>query len=217
MSEYSTEKVLQWVNSSEAKAAKYEQEAKDLRRKIDNLRDKIISCQEEIYKKYEAVDIIDQQIENLENGVIKRREGMEILQTIFEEKLDQVQKIELKYSILDGTFLNEDYQESLKPSSFISDVQSVAERSKRISLKEIQNYPSKKSSEGENIITEKQKNSLLADYKEIKKNQNGLNSKRNEIEMNFKKVRASMRMSLSTFSREKEKLNSIVEKSANLS
>lgn len=28
MSEYSTEKVLQWVNSSEAKAAKYEQEAK---------------------------------------------------------------------------------------------------------------------------------------------------------------------------------------------
>ena len=88
MSEYSTEKVLQWVNSSEAKAAKYEQEAKvgrcyqskirlfanicdvpnfqDLRRKIDNLRDKIISCQEEIYKKYEAVDTIDQQIENLE-------------------------------------------------------------------------------------------------------------------------------------------------------
>ena len=131
--------------------------------------------------------------------------------------LDQVQKIELKYSILDGTFLSEDYQESLKPSSFISDVQSVAERSKRISLKEIQNYPSKKSSEGENIITEKQKNSLLADYKELKKNQNGLNSKRNEIEMNFKKVRASMRMSLSTFSREKEKLNSIVEKSANLS
>ena len=131
--------------------------------------------------------------------------------------LDQVQKMELKYSILDGTFLSEDYQESLKPSSFISDVQSVAERSKRISLKEIQNYPSKKSSEGENIITEKQKNSLLADYKEIKKNQNGLNSKRNEIEMNFKKVRASMRMSLSTFSREKEKLNSIVEKSANLS
>ena len=131
--------------------------------------------------------------------------------------LDQVQKIELNYSILDGTFLSEDYQESLKPSSFISDVQSVAERSKRISLKEIQNYPSKKSSEGENIITEKQKNSLLADYKEIKKNQNGLNSKRNEIEMNFKKVRASMRMSLSTFSREKEKLNSIVENSANLS
>ena len=28
MSEYNTEKVLQWVNSSEAKAAKYEQEAK---------------------------------------------------------------------------------------------------------------------------------------------------------------------------------------------
>ena len=28
MSEYSTEKVLEWVNSSEAKAAKYEQEAK---------------------------------------------------------------------------------------------------------------------------------------------------------------------------------------------
>ena len=130
--------------------------------------------------------------------------------------LDQVQKIELKYSILDGTFLSEDYQESLKPSSFISDVQSVAERSKRISLKEIQNYPSKKSSEGENIIIEKQKNSLLTDYKELKKIQNGLNQKRNEIEMNFKKVRASMRMTLSTFSREREKLNSIVERSANL-
>lgn len=125
--------------------------------------------------------------------------------------------MELKYSILDGTFLSEDYQESLKPSSFISDVQSVAESSKRTSLKEIQNYPSKKSTEGENIIIEKQKNSLNTDYKDIKKIQKGLNSKRNEIEMNFKKVRASMRMSFSTFSREREKLNSIVEKSANLS
>lgn len=94
MSEYSTEKVLEWVNSSEAKAAKYEQEAKvgrivlnkynlvasiydvpnfqDLRRKIDSLRDKIISCQEEIYKKYEAVDNIDQQIDNLEVNIFQK-------------------------------------------------------------------------------------------------------------------------------------------------
>lgn len=94
----------------------------------------------------------------------------------------------------------------------------MAERSKKISLKEIQNYSSnsKKSCEGENIIIEKQKNCLFTDYKEFKKIQNGLNPKRNEIEMNFKKVRASMRMSLSTFSREREKLNSIVEKSTNL-
>ena len=133
--------------------------------------------------------------------------------------LDQVQKVELKYSILDGTFLSEDYQESLKPSSFIGDVQSLAGRSQKISLKEIQNYPSdsQKSSEGENIITEKQKNCLIAEYKEFKKIQNGLHPKRNEIEMNFKRVRASMRMSLSTCSREREKLNSIVKKSSSLS
>ena len=37
MSEYSTEKVLEWVNSSEAKAAKYEQEAKVGRIVLTNL------------------------------------------------------------------------------------------------------------------------------------------------------------------------------------
>ena len=115
--------------------------------------------------------------------------------------------------------MSEDYQESLKPSSFISDVQSLAGRSKKISLKEIQNYPSdsQKSSDGENIVNEKQKNCLIAEYKEFKKIQSGLNPKRNETEMKFKRVRASMRMSLSTLSREREKLNSIVEKSSHLS
>ena len=56
---------------------------------------------------------------------------------------------------------------------------------------------------------------LTTDYREYKKYQNGLNSKRNEIEMSFKKVRARMRMSLSTFSRDREKLKTIVEKSSN--
>ena len=133
---------------------------------------------------------------------------------------EQIQKIELKYSILDGTFLGDNFQESLKPSSFISDVQSIANRSKKISFKELQNYPSDKNksiecAENINLDMQNKRVELTTDYREYKKFQNGLNSKRNEIEMSFKKVRARMRMSLSTFSRDREKLKTIVEKSSN--
>ena len=51
--------------------------------------------------------------------------------------LEQAQKMEMKVSILNGSFLNDSFQESIKPSSFISDVQSIAERSK-LSFDQIQ-------------------------------------------------------------------------------
>ena len=38
--------------------------------------------------------------------------------------------METKVSILNGSFLSDAYQESLKPSSFIRDVQAIADRSK---------------------------------------------------------------------------------------
>ena len=38
--------------------------------------------------------------------------------------------MEIQQSILNGSFLNEGFQESLKPSTFVSDVQNIAERSR---------------------------------------------------------------------------------------
>merc|ERR1712020_319339 len=44
--------------------------------------------------------------------------------------LERVKKMEIQQSILNGSFLNESFQESLKPSTFVSDVQNIAERSR---------------------------------------------------------------------------------------
>ena len=38
--------------------------------------------------------------------------------------------MEIQQSILNGSFLNESFQESLKPSTFVSDVLNIAERSR---------------------------------------------------------------------------------------
>ena len=60
---------------------------KDLKRKIEKLQERLDSVQEEIDQKYAAADEIEDQIDNLEYGVIKRREGMELLQNVADDKL----------------------------------------------------------------------------------------------------------------------------------
>ena len=58
---------------------------------------------------------------------------------------EQIQKLEIKYSVLDGSFLSDSFQESLKPSSFITDVQSLADRSK-MSFDDIHSFTKSNSS-----------------------------------------------------------------------
>ena len=60
---------------------------KDLKRKIEKLQERLDSVKEEIEQKYAAADEIEDQIDNLEYGVIKRREGMELLQNVADDKL----------------------------------------------------------------------------------------------------------------------------------
>ena len=60
---------------------------KDLKRKIEKLQERLDSVQEEIDQKYAAAEEIEDQIDNLEYGVIKRREGMELLQNVADDKL----------------------------------------------------------------------------------------------------------------------------------
>jgi len=221
MSNFSKEKVLEWVNSSEARAAKYEQEAKDLRRKIEKLQEKLDSIQEEIDQKNAAADDIEDQLDNFEYGVIKRREGMELLQNVADDKLEQVQKIEVKLSILNGSFLSDSYQESLKPSTFIQDVLSIAEQRSKLSFDDIQyltNLNSKTHSDRLQSDTQdlRQEN-FTNDYKQFKSIQNLLNRKYKDIEMSFKEKRAKMRMSLGGFAREKDKLDQIEKKISKVS
>ena len=51
------------------------------------MQERLDSVQEEIDQKYAAADEIEDQIDNLEYGVIKRREGMELLQNVADDKL----------------------------------------------------------------------------------------------------------------------------------
>ena len=61
MSNYSKEKVLEWVNSSEARAAKYEQEAKDLGRKIQRLQERLETCNQELDEKIQLEGEVEAQ------------------------------------------------------------------------------------------------------------------------------------------------------------
>jgi len=221
MSNFSKEKVLEWVNSSEARAAKYEQEAKDLKRKIEKLQERLDSVQEEIDQKYAAADEIEDQIDNLEYGVIKRREGMELLQNVADDKLEQVQKVEVKLSILNGSFLSDSFQESLKPSTFIQDVLSIAEHRSKLSFDDIQCL-TKLNSEAtsdrlQSEAQEMRHQNFTNNYKQFKSIQNSLNRKYKEIEMSFKDKRAKMRMSLGSFAREKDKLDQLEKKISKVS
>ena len=51
------------------------------------MQEKLDSIQEEIDQKNAAADDIEDQLDNFEYGVIKRREGMELLQNVADDKL----------------------------------------------------------------------------------------------------------------------------------
>ena len=137
--------------------------------------------------------------------------------------LEQAQKVEMKLSILNGSFLNDSFQESIKPSSFISDVQSIAERSK-LSFDQIQFYTKSaekdQTKESYQIMNSDSTESSFAlkqdlitkDYLEFKVLQKDLNKKRSELEREFKEKRTKLRMSLNTLSREKQKIVQVENK-----
>ena len=131
---------------------------------------------------------------------------------------ERVKKMEIQQSILNGGFLTESFQESLKPSTFVSDVQNIAERS-RYSFDDILGLTKEISSPagggqahlGNNqhqtkFLQQAEHERFTKDYKDFKLFQLNLNSKRQEIEMAFKEKRARMRMTLGSFVREKGKI-----------
>ena len=134
--------------------------------------------------------------------------------------------MEIQQSILNGSFLNEGFQESLKPSTFVSDVQNIAERS-RASFNDILGLTKEISTHGRaggshghlcnsqhqtNFLQQAEHERFTKDYKDFKLFQLNLNTKRQEIEMAFKEKRARMRMSLGSFLREKGKIQEIKRK-----
>ena len=133
---------------------------------------------------------------------------------------ERVKKMEIQQSILNGSFLNESFQESLKPSTFVSDVQNIAERS-RYSFDDILGLTKDISSPAgaggghghhgnkqhqTKFLQQAEHERFTKDYKDFKLFQLNLNSKRQEIEMAFKEKRARMRMTLGSFVREKGKI-----------
>jgi len=104
--------------------------------------------------------------------------------------------MEIQQSILNGSFLNESFQESLKPSTLVSDVQSIAERS-RYSFDDILGLATHKISvpatqkHQTTFLPPAKNESFTKDYKELKRFQSNLNSKRQEIEMSFKEKKSS--------------------------
>jgi len=87
MSNYSKEKVLEWVNSSEARAAKYEQEAKDLGRKIQRLQERLESCNQELDEKIQLEGEVEAQEDVMQVAIVKKRERMLLLQDRNDQKL----------------------------------------------------------------------------------------------------------------------------------
>merc|ERR1712038_2073702 len=226
MSNYSKESVLEWVTSSEARAAKYEQEAKDLLKKISLLEEKLSSCSQELEEKEQFRADVEAQEEVMQIAIVKRRERMMLLQDRADQKLERVKKMEIQQSILNGSFLNEGFQESLKPSTFVSDVQNIAERS-RASFNDILGLTKEISTHGRaggshghlcnsqhqtKFLQQAEHERFTKDYKDFKLFQLNLNTKRQEIEMAFKEKRARMRMSLGSFLREKGKIQEIKRK-----
>ena len=132
--------------------------------------------------------------------------------------------MEIQQSILNGSFLNESFQESLKPSTFVSDVQSIAERS-RYSFDDILGLTKEisapagggrgqlgNSQHQTKFLQQAEHERFIKDYKDFKLFQLNLNSKRQELEMAFKEKRARMRMSLGSFVRETGKIQEIKRK-----
>ena len=128
---------------------------------------------------------------------------------------DEVQKLEIKISILNGTFVSDTFQESLQPSSFISDVTALADGNKT-SFLDIQSFTesynkSDETSEEELKMLQRQE-SARRQYKDFKQFQDALKSKANNMDRMFKEKRSKLRMSLSSYSRDKEKLKKFEEK-----
>ena len=105
----------------------------------------------------------------------------------------------------------------MKPSSLVSDVRSIAERS-RYSFDDILGLTSVKKSGGKTREHQTpagppaKNERFLKDYKEFKHFQLNLNSKRQELEMGFKEKKARMRMTVGAFTREKDKIEQIYKK-----
>ena len=128
---------------------------------------------------------------------------------------DEVQKLEIKISILNGTFVSDTFQESLQPSSFISDVTALADGNKT-SFLDIQSFTESYNKSDETSEEElkmlKRQESARRQYKDFKQFQDALKSKANNMDRMFKEKRSKLRMSLSSYSRDKEKLKKFEEK-----
>ena len=132
---------------------------------------------------------------------------------------DEVQKLEIKISILNGTFVSDTFQESLQPSSFINDVTSIADGNKT-SFVDIQSFTESYNKSDETSEEElkmlKRQESARRQYKDFKQFQDALKSKANNMDRMFKEKRSKLRMSLSSYSRDKEKLKKFEEKLTNI-
>ena len=129
--------------------------------------------------------------------------------------IEEVQRTEIKVSILNGTYLNEAFQESLKPSSFVTDVTAIADGGVKHNFLEIQNITQSFTKEEDSPELEmflKRQQIVQEEYKDIKKLQSELKTKALNLERMFKEKRAKLRMSLSSHSREKEKLKQFSDK-----
>ena len=110
---------------------------------------------------------------------------------------------------MNGTYLNDAFQESLKPSSFVNDVAAIADGGVKHNYLEIQNFTQTFTKEDESPELElllKRQQIVQEEYKDFKKLQSELKTKATNLERMFKEKRAKLRMSLSSHSREKEKL-----------
>ena len=221
---------------------------KDLLKKIQVVEEKLSCCRAELEEREQFHADVEAQEEVMQIAIVKRRERMMVLQDRADQKLggyfqqwgesrvvnklffktilERVKKMEIQQSILNGGFLNESFQESLKPSTFVSDVQNIAERS-RYSFDDIlgltkdisspagagggQGHHGNKQHQTK-FLQQAEHERFIKDYKDFKLFQLNINSKRQEIEMAFKEKRARMRMSLGSFLREKGKIEQIQRK-----
>ena len=116
---------------------------------------------------------------------------------------------------MNGTYLNDAFQESLKPSSFVSDVTALADGGVKHNFLEIQNITQTFTKEDESPELElflKRQQIVQEEYKDFKKLQSELKTKATNLERMFKEKRAKLRMSLSSHSREKDKLKQFSDK-----
>eukprot|EP00092_Neocalanus_flemingeri_P057008 GFUD01067648.1.p1 GENE.GFUD01067648.1~~GFUD01067648.1.p1 ORF type:complete len:229 (+),score=88.49 GFUD01067648.1:64-750(+) len=108
------EKILEWLNSSEAKAGKLEQEAKDLRKKIQVIKCKMLGCKEELAHKLSQVDQVEKQLEVAEIGITRRRSKMMTLHERSDVKLERLRNAKLQLAMLDENNKRNSFNEDLE-------------------------------------------------------------------------------------------------------